>query len=135
MNGPTAERATTRFAAAPVIFGVVGAILLVVGVGLGLSAAEQFRAAIQYGTSTCVTAQNHSSALPGAAWAAVSAQVIGLLGASASIIFELRSSRTRPSRPLMLVAGVTVSAAGLIASLLDVYVIHEISTCAALLST
>ena len=69
MNAPTTERARTRYAATPVILCMAGAIPLVVGVGLGLVAAEQFRAAIQYGTSTCVTTQNHSSAPPGAALA------------------------------------------------------------------
>jgi hypothetical protein len=135
MNEPTAERARTRFVAAPVILGAVGAALLIVGVGLGLSAAEQFRAAIQYGTSTCVTAQNHSSAVPGSGWAAISTQAVGLLCAVTCVIVELRAARTRPGRQFVLVVGVTVSAVALIATLLDVYVVHEISTCAALLST
>jgi hypothetical protein len=135
VNGPTAERTRTGYAAAPVILSAVGVVLLVAGIGLGLSAAEQFRAAIQYGTSACVTTQDHSSAPPGAAWAGLSVQAVGLLCAVACVIVELRSAHARPMRAFVLVVGVTLTVTGLIATLLDGYVIHEISTCAALLST
>jgi hypothetical protein len=129
MNGPTAGRA------AAVILNTVGTVLLVVGIGLGLSAAGQFRAAIQFGTSTCVTGETHSSVPPVTAWVAIVVQCIGLLCAIVCVVVELRSSRTRPVRPFALVVGITLATTGLIATLLSGYLIHEIGTCAALLST
>jgi len=130
------EQGRTRLGSGvtPAALAVLAFGLLVLGIALALLAAEQFRGTISDGTSTCVTTDSHSAAIPGAGTAAIVVQVFGVICAVVAGFVEIRV-RAKTARPILLVAACSAAGTGLVAVLVDIYVIHQIGVCAALLSS
>jgi hypothetical protein len=106
---------------------LAGGALFVLGVALGLAAALRFGAALQRSAASCGLATGH-----GMACSAVIANAAGIIVAAAAIAAELHWRR--PSRPVVVVLGAVAAGAGVFGAALDLFIVHEIGTCAALFS-
>ncbi len=106
---------------------LAGGALLVLGVALGLSAAVRFGSALQRSAASCGQATGHDMA-----WCAVIASIGGIVVAGVAITAELRWRR--PARPVTVVLGAVVAGAGVFGAALNLFIVHEIGTCAALFS-
>ncbi len=112
-------------ALAPVGALACGAVLFLAGLALGLAAALRFRDALERSASGCGLVVGQ-----GMAWCAVAANVVGIMLAALAIVAEHRWRR--PSRPVAVVIGAVLAGAGVIGAALNLFVVHEIGTCAAL---
>ena len=104
---------------------LAGGTLFAVGVGLGVSAALRFGVALQRSAAGCGLATGHSMA-----WYAVIANLAGVVAAGLAIVAELR---WRPAtRPITVVLAAVIAGAGVFGTALNLFIVHEIGTCAAL---
>lgn len=104
---------------------LAGGALFALGVGLGLTAALRFGAALQRSAASCGLATGH-----GMAWFAVITNIAGIVVAGGAIAAELRWRH--PARPFAVVFGAVAIGAGVFAAALNLFIVHEIGTCAAL---
>jgi hypothetical protein len=102
-----------------------GGALFALGVALGLAAALRFGAALQRSAASCGLATGHDMA-----WFAVLTNIAGIVVAGGAIAAELRWRR--PARPFAVVLGAIAVGAGVFAVALNLFIVHEIGTCAAL---
>jgi hypothetical protein len=105
---------------------VIGGTLFVIGLVLGLAAALRFGTALQRSAASCALATGHDMA-----WSAVAVDIAGIVVATLAIVAELR--RHAPDlRPVTVVLASVVAGASVFAAAFNLFVVHEISTCAAL---
>jgi hypothetical protein len=105
---------------------LVGGALFVTGVVLGPLAAVRFATALQLSAASCALAPGYDLA-----WSAVAANVIAVLAAGVAIIAELRWHRPA-TRPVTVVLASVVVGASLFGTALNLFIVHEIATCATL---
>jgi hypothetical protein len=108
---------------APVGALTCGGLLFFAGLALGLAAAIRFRDALQRSAAGCGLAVGQ-----GMAWLAVVISVAGIAAAALAIVAERRFQR----RTVPVVVGAVLAGAGVFGAALDLFVVHEIGTCAAL---
>ncbi|HVV21857.1 MAG TPA: hypothetical protein VHF06_20650 [Pseudonocardiaceae bacterium] len=104
---------------------VCGGVLFFAGLALGLAAAVRFKNALERSAAGCGLAVGH-----GMAWLAVAVSAAGVLVAALAIVAEYRA-RTR-ARPVAVVVAAVLAGAGLFGAALNLFIVHEIDTCAAL---
>lgn len=108
---------------APVTALTSGGVLFLAGLTLGLAAAIRFRDALQRSAAGCGMAVGQ-----GMAWCAVVVSVAGIVAAALAIVAERRFQR----RAVPVVIGAVMAGAGLFGAALNLFIVHEIGTCAAL---
>jgi hypothetical protein len=111
---------------APVAALVCGGVLFFAGLGLGLGAAVGFRDALQRSAAGCGMAIGH-----GMAWTAVVAGVGSIVAAALAVVAEYRW-RQRAARPVAVVVASVMAGGALFEVALNLFVVHEMDTCAAL---
>lgn len=104
---------------------LTGGALFALGVALGLAAALRFGAALERSAASCGLATGHDMA-----WSAVIVNITGIVVAGVAIAAEVRWRR--PARPFAIVLGAVAVGAGVFAAALNLFIVHEIGTCAAL---
>jgi hypothetical protein len=105
---------------------ITGSTLFVAGVVLGLVAAVRFGTALQRSSANCTLAPGHTMA-----WYAVSANIVAVVVAGVAILAELRWHRPA-TRPVTVVLASVLVGASIFGAALNLFIVHEIDTCAAL---
>ncbi|HEY3607010.1 MAG TPA: hypothetical protein VGL06_05895 [Pseudonocardiaceae bacterium] len=105
---------------------LTGSTLFVAGVALGLAAAVRFSTALQRSAASCALAIGDSMA-----WWAVVASVAAAAAAAFALVAELWWRRAT-ARPVIVVLAAVVVGAGMFGAALNLFVVHEIGSCAAL---
>jgi len=116
----------TRGTALPIGALLTGSTLFVAGVALGLAAAVRFSTALQRSTASCALAIGNSMA-----WWAVVASMAAAVAAAFALVAELRPRRAT-ARPVTVVLAAVVVGASVFGAALNLFVVHEIGSCAAL---
>jgi anti-sigma-K factor RskA len=105
---------------------LTGSTLFVAGVALGLAAAVRFSTALRRSAASCALATGNSMA-----WWAVVASVAAVAVAALALVAELRWRRAT-ARPATVVLAAVVVGASVFGAALNLFVVHEIGSCAAL---
>lgn len=117
------DRRRLTAALAPVGALTCGGVLFFAGLAIGLAAAIRFRDALQRSAAGCGLAVGQ-----GMAWCAVVVSVAGIASAVLAIVAEHRSQR----RAVPVVVGAVMAGACVFEAALNLFILHEIGTCAAL---
>jgi hypothetical protein len=118
------DRSRAAVTLAPVGALTCGGLLFLGGLALGLTAAVRFREALLRSAAGCGgVIVGH-----GMAWWAVVTSVGGIVAAALAIVAEYRWRR----RPVAVVVGAVMAGAGVFGAALNLFIVHEIGTCAAL---
>jgi hypothetical protein len=105
---------------------LTGSTLFVAGVALGLAAAVRFSTALRRSAASCALATGN-----GMAWWAVAASIAAVAVAALALVAELRR-RPATTRPVTVVLAAVVVGASIFGAALNLFVVHEIASCAAL---
>jgi anti-sigma-K factor RskA len=105
---------------------LTGSTLFVIGVALGLAAAVRFSTALRRSAASCAQATGN-----GMAWWAVVASIAAVAVAALALVAELRW-RPATTRPVTVVLAAAVVGASMFGAALNLFVVHEIASCAAL---
>jgi hypothetical protein len=121
-----ADADRTRHSALPIGALLIGSTLFAAGVALGLAAAVRFSTALRRSAASCALATGNNMA-----WWAVVASIAAVAVAGLAMVAELRWRRASV-RPVTVVLAAVVVGAGVFGAALDLFVVHEIGSCAAL---
>ena len=105
---------------------LIGSTLFAAGVALGLAAAVRFSTALRRSAASCALATGN-----GMAWWAVVASIAAVAVAALALVAELRW-RPASARPVTVVLAAVVVGASVFGAALNLFVVHEIGSCAAL---
>ena len=121
-----ADADRTRNTALPTGALLIGSTLFAVGVALGLAAAVRFSTALRRSAASCALATGN-----GMAWWAVVASIAAVVAAALALVAELRW-RPASARPVTVVLAAVVVGASVFGAALNLFVVHEIGSCATL---
>src|SRR5882757_1175501 len=120
---PMADADRTWNTALPTSALLIGSTLFAAGVALGLAAAVRFSTALRRSAASCALATGN-----GMAWWAVVASIAAV---AVALVAELRW-RPASARPVTVVLAAVVVGASLFGAALNLFVVHEIGSCATL---